>query len=103
MEESVMSANFIAAGDLEDGRIQVFAIEPNGQIESRWKTSTDPNSGWTAWSSFQTPRGGVTTIAVGYLSDKRMQLFATERNGNTVSCWKETTDPNSGWTPWSAF
>jgi hypothetical protein len=97
------SANFIVAGDLEDGRIQVFAVQANGQTESRWKTSTDPNSGWTAWSNFQTPAGGVTTISVGYLSDKRMQLFATEPDGITVSCWKTSTDPNSGWTPWSAF
>src|SRR5436309_4953123 len=63
------SANFIAAGDLEDGRVQVFAIQ-NGQIESRWKTSSDPNSGWTSWTHFQTPPGGVTSIAVGYLSDR---------------------------------
>jgi len=97
------SANFIAAGDLGDGRIQVFAIKPHGQIESRGKTTTDPSSGWTAWGTFQTPAGGVTTISVGYLSDKRMQLFATEPNGSTVSCWKTTTDPNSAWTPWSPF
>lgn len=97
------SARFIAAGDLEDGRIQVFAIEPNGQIISRWKTTTDPNAGWTAWSTFQTPPGGVTSISVGYLSDKRPQLFATETGGGIVSCWKTTADPNAGWTPWTAF
>jgi hypothetical protein len=96
-------ANFIAAGDLGDGRIQVFAIQSDGQIHSRWKTSTDPNSGWTAWSTFATPAGGVTTISVGYLSDKRMQLFATQPDGNTVSCWKMSTNPNAGWTPWSPF
>jgi len=27
------SANIIVAGDLEDGRIQVFAVEANGQID----------------------------------------------------------------------
>lgn len=98
-----MSRVFITAGDLEDGRIQVFAVDSNGNIESRWKETADPNSGWTGWSSFQTPNGGVTTIGVGYLSDKRMQLFATDRSGNTVSCWKQTTNPNAAWTPWTAF
>jgi hypothetical protein len=97
------SANFIAAGDLPDGRIQVFAIQANGQIESRWKTSADPNSGWTQWSSFQSPGGAVTSIAVGYLSDKWIQLFATKADGSVVSCWKVSTDPNAGWTPWSPF
>ncbi len=98
-----MTRTFTAAGDLEDGRIQVFAIDGNGQIESRWKETTQPSSAWTPWSAFQTPAGGATTLAVGYLSDKRMQLFATLKNGNTASCWKTTTDPNSAWTPWSAF
>lgn len=98
-----VTLKFVAAGDLEDGRIQVFGIQTNGQLVSRWKTSNDPNSGWTAWSAFQTPPGGVTSIAVGYLSDGRMQLFATDPHGNTFSSWKTTTDPNASWTAWSAF
>ncbi|PMS16669.1 hypothetical protein C0Z18_22795 [Trinickia dabaoshanensis] len=98
-----MSRIFITAGDLEDGRIQVFAIDSNGNIESRWKETSDPNSGWTGWSSFQTPPGGASTMAVGYLSDKRMQLFVTDRGGNTLSCWKQTTNPDAAWTPWTGF
>jgi hypothetical protein len=94
---------FVAAGDLEDGRIQLFGIEPNGQIVSRWKQTADPNSGWTAWSSFQTPSGGVSSICVGSLSDKRMQLFAINAQGQMISCWKATTNPNAAWTAWSAF
>src|SRR5208282_126090 len=88
---------FVAAGDLEDGRIQLFGIEPSGQIVSRWKQTADPSSGWTVWSSFQTPAGSVSFICVGFLSDKRMQLFATNAQGHTISCWKTTTNPNSAW------
>jgi len=98
-----MSYRFITAGDLEDGRIQVFAIDQSGNLHSRWKESTDPNSAWTAWSNFQTPSGGVTSICVGYLSDKRMQLFATGDSGNTLSCWKTATSPDASWTPWSGY
>jgi hypothetical protein len=94
---------FVAAGDLEDGRIQVFGIQTSGQIISRWKETADPNSGWTAWTNFQTPPGGVSSICVGFLSDKRMQLFATDAQGVTISCWKTTTDPNAAWTAWSSF
>jgi hypothetical protein len=55
--ERNMSENFkfIAAGLSADGKIQVFSIEPNGELQSRWKTSSDPNSSWTPWSNFQTP------------------------------------------------
>jgi hypothetical protein len=103
MEEAIMTARFITVGDLEFDRMQAFAIESDGKIISRWKETTDPNSAWTPWSSFQTPQGGATSMAVGTLPDKRLQLFATTSNGSIVSCWKQTTDPNSAWTAWSAF
>jgi hypothetical protein len=103
--ERNMSENFkfIAAGLSADGKIQVFTIEPNGELQTRWKTSADPNSSWTPWSNFQTPAGGVTTIGVTNLPDKRLQLFATEPSGKAVSCWKTTVDPNASWTAWSGF
>jgi hypothetical protein len=97
------AASFVVAGAIGDGRIQVFAIQSNGEIRSRWKISADPNSGWTEWSSFQSPVGGVTSISVGSLSDKRMQLFATQSDGNVITCWKISTNPNSQWTPWTPF
>ena len=42
----------ITAGRLEDGRIQLFAIDGNNGKWSSWKTSKDPNSAWTKWSNF---------------------------------------------------
>jgi hypothetical protein len=98
-----MQIKFVAAGDLEDGRIQVFAIDGGGNIFSRWKASIDPNSGWTNWSAFQTPAHGATSMAYAYLSDKRPQLFASDGLGNMFSCWKTTIDPNASWTPWTPF
>jgi hypothetical protein len=97
------NTKFVASGDLEDGRIQLFGIETNGQIISRWKQTTDPNSAWTGWGGFQTPPGGANSFCVSYLSDKRMQLFATNPQGKTFSCWKTSTDPNAAWTGWSVF
>ena len=95
---------FVAAGGLEDGRIQLFGIQFNGQIVVVGKIYADPNSGWTDWSNFQTPPGGVTSICVGYLSDKRMRFVTGAPAGTTqLSCWKTTTDPNAAWTAWSAF
>jgi hypothetical protein len=97
------AATFVVASNLADGRIQVFAIQPNGQIQTRWKTSPDPNSAWTGWSNFQTPPGRVTTISVAYLSDRRPQLFAAMTNGDIVTCWTVSTDSGSAWSDWSAF
>ena len=99
-----MPGMFIAACDLTDEQIQVFAIQADGSITTRWKTSADPNSAWTPWSNFQgLPNGGATSIGAGTLPDRRPQLFATDAGQNTWSCWKTTTNPSAAWTPWSAF
>ena len=37
------------------------------------------------------------------LSDGRLQFFAIDGKYQLWSCWKETTDPNSGWTAISEF
>jgi hypothetical protein len=44
-EDRSMNAKFIAAGDLGDGRIQVFAVESGGQIRRRWTETADPTLG----------------------------------------------------------
>jgi hypothetical protein len=99
-----MPGKYIAACDLTDDQIQVFAIQTNGSILTRWKATPDPNSDWTAWSAFQgLPGGAATSIAAAALPDKRPQLFATDVAGNTWSCWKSTTAVSASWTPWSAF
>jgi len=42
----------MTAAQLEDGRLQLFAIDPSGGTWSAWKTSTDPNAQWTEWTRF---------------------------------------------------
>jgi hypothetical protein len=74
-----MAFTFVATGESPDGSRQVFAIEGNGQIQTRYNQTTAESSGWTAWADFATPTGGVTSLCVGNLQDKRMQLFATDK------------------------
>jgi len=93
----------IGAAILSDRRIQAFLINGN-QIQSRWKSTTDPNSGWTAWSPFPGPAGATpAAISAVSLDDKRPQLFLVDAENRVWSAWKETTNPGSAWTPWSPF
>ena len=98
-----MAFTFVATGESPDGSRQVFAIENNGQIQTRYDQTTGEGTGWTAWANFATPTGGVTSLCVGNLPDKRMQLFATDKSGNTYSCWKVSTASNALFTSWTAF
>jgi hypothetical protein len=93
-------ANAIAAGNLNDGRLQLWSVNGDGSMVTRWKTSTGPGSGWTGWSPFQSPPGGAVTIATGQVGGGILQLFSTNAEGTFTSF--EVTQP-AGWTPWSAF
>ena len=49
----------VAVARLPDGRLQLWATAANGHLFTSWKTQTDPNAGWTAWSDFQAEVGAV--------------------------------------------
>ena len=92
-----------AAVPLSDGRLQVWSIDYDGKIWSRWKTSTSSESDWTDWSEFQATEELVWNISVSVLSDGRVQLFVIDVFGKIWSCWKEDTDSKANWSPWTSF
>jgi hypothetical protein len=99
-----MTMSQLAAAELKaGGKLQMWAIRGNNELFSAWKESDNPNAGWTHLSPFTPNPGPVNDIAAGHLSDGRVQLFATHPNGAIVSSWKESTNENSSWTPWSPF
>ena len=91
----------IAAANLSDGRTQVWLIEAD-QMQSRWKETTNPHSGWTGWSPFPSPTAPVA-ISAAPLEDGRLQLYLVDAGGQVWSAWKETTSPSAAWTGWSKF
>ena len=94
----------ISAASLEDGRPQLFLVDEQNRVWSAWKTTTDPSSAWTSWSSFPSPAGATpAAISTAALSDKRPQLFLVDKQNRVWSAWKTTTDPSSAWTSWSPF
>jgi len=97
----------VAVAPLSDGRLQFWAVDRQGGVSTSWKTSTDPNAGWTSPTDFLESVGplptGCAQIAVAPLSDGRLQLWATDNAGGVSSTWKSSTDPNSSWTPWVDF
>jgi len=93
----------VTAGDLPDGRIQMWKSDHNGALSSNWKKTTDPNSQWAGFSSFETPPAGVHSLAVAPLRDGRLQVFIVDRNHQVWSAWKQTTASNSAWTGLSPF
>jgi hypothetical protein len=97
-------AESAAAGHSPDGRVQVW-VSVSGRLQSTWKTSCDPDSGWIApWQApFEPDPGPINDIAVGQLSDGRMQAFATSSDNRLLTTWKTSCQPNSPWAAWQAF
>jgi hypothetical protein len=98
---SLGAAQGLAVGPLPDGRLQLFVVS-QGQLMTAWKKTPAPDSGWTPFVAFNpAPNGTIIGVTVGRLPDGRLQLFLTGSAGLTTS-WKRTTNPDSGWTVWSA-
>ena len=98
----------VSVGVLSDSRLQIFVMGTDGNVYSKWKLTTDPNSGWSGWTSLGSPGsaffpGYVSGIAVGYLDDGRMQIFLMGRDGKIYTIWKLTSDPKSGWSQWATL
>jgi len=97
----------IAVAPLSDGRLQLWAGTTAGQLLTTFKQTTDPNAGWSAWSNFGPGgvpiAGTITSLAVAPLEDGRLQLWAGTTAGQLLTTFKQTTDPNAGWSAWSNF
>jgi hypothetical protein len=100
----------LIAAPLPDGRLQLWAASTDGGLFTTWKSSTDPNALWAAWSAFRLggdkPADAITSLTAAPLPDGRLQLWAVTTDGGLFTTWKTSTDPNAvwvGWTAWSDF
>ena len=91
-------------GYLPDARMQLFVIPADQNLYSRWKGTTDPDSYWTDWANMGRPQGTyLNNVSVGYVSDARMLLLATDNVGTVHSISKTSRDPNAGWGNWESL
>jgi hypothetical protein len=74
----------------EDGRLEVFARGPGGDLQHIWQTA--PNNGWSDWDSLGFPfAGGYVPpyyIAVGQNEDGRLEVFITLVSNELWHIWQ---------------
>lgn len=90
-----MTRVFMAAGDPEDDRIQVFAIDSHGKMDNRWKKTSNPDSSWTPWSEFQTPKVQRACSATTRSRQRRSTCSAKPTPTGSVFLWRESVLPRS--------
>lgn len=92
--------NDISVGYLPDGRMQLFATDNGGAVHSIWKTTKEPNAGWSNWQNLGSPTDLAVWTTVGYLTDDRMQIFAPALHNTLYSKWEV---PNGSWSGWGSM
>jgi len=92
-----------SVGYLPDGRMQLFVIVASPSpvnrtsIRTAWKVTADANSPWSNWVVLTEQFQLSGRTSVGYLPDRRIQLFVRYIGTTLLTTWKTGTDPNSGW------
>ena len=91
----------VFAGQLTDGRPQLFAVDSWGQLWSSWKATTQADAAWTQWILMpNNPPPYLRQAFAAQLTDGRPQLFAVDASGQLWSSWKATTQADAAWTAW---
>lgn len=81
-----------AVGANADGRLEVFAVGPKGNMETAFQTA--PNGGWSGWASLGGNLEGHP--AVGHDEDGRIELFARDAGGTLVHAWQDAPNGKIG-------
>lgn len=110
-----LSVTALAAAQLEDGRIQMFAGDNKGNLWSIWQIEGQAGTWRDGWKSIALPGGSANTlataappqgqtIALGQLPEGNLQLFVVDNTATIQTMWKQSnTDPDAGWTDWQPF
>jgi hypothetical protein len=95
------SAQSLTVGRNQDGRMELFDVDPSGNLWHRWQMGA--NSSFSAWSLLRT---GVASVAVGMNQDQRMEVFAVNTDHSLCHIWQaainqyfDASGPDQGWYP----
>jgi hypothetical protein len=82
-----------------DGRIELFAVDGNGNLIHMFQTQANGN-----WGSPTTISGvNVRDLRLGINADGRLELFAVDQTGGLNHMWQNTAGNSTSWTTWSAM
>lgn len=80
------------------GRIEVFAVTPNGAVLNRFESMVD--GPWSGWNGFADPGHAVRVNATRH-KDNRLEVFTTAADGSISN--KYESAPNAAWSVWNPW
>jgi len=106
-----MTISGLMAGQLSDGRLQVWASKDGG-LFTLWKDGVPADSGWTNWQKQPAETLGVTVGAVAPLENGALHLFVIANAGfnppfqtgpGVQTTFKLGPESTAGWADWTVF
>jgi len=98
------SSSLVAAtgGLLSDSRLQVFAIDAGGHVSTAVQTTSDPDSGFQAWSDFDTGAlpHALVDVEAPHSGPTPLEVYAVDSTG---ALWTRAENPGNGFTAWAAW
>ncbi len=88
----------VTPATLPQGILQIFAIEPSGDIKTCWKISSDPGAGWSNWQSHP---GQARRISAATLPEGVPQLWCVGNSRQLYTMWKVSDQAGASWTGWT--
>ena len=97
-----------AGGVRADGRVEVWCLLEGGSLVTSIQSSW-PSASVSSWEPVSLPAGvgPVYAVAVGKLSDTRLQIFILAANTHAndavdlYTCWQSSTAASAAWSAWT--
>ena len=93
----------VGMAPLPDKRLQLWAVDEAGKLFTRTRKATsDPDASWEAWEGFEPPDPAKVrqVVGVAHLPNKRLQLWAVDKDGKLHTTYNGRDVP---WVPWEDF
>jgi hypothetical protein len=89
----------VTAGVHQDGRVEVFAVTPDGGMRNRFEIG--PGAAWSEWGDGFGPAAAVTAACATRHADGRMEVFTVLADGSVRNRFEAVA--NGAWSDWGEF
>jgi hypothetical protein len=97
-----MRAIDMAVSTLNEGHIEVFALDDGGRIRHRWYWA---GRGWSDWEDFSRPQGSrLTAITAASNGPRHQEIYGLKESGKVANTWNHLhNDGKPDWDSWSEW
>ncbi len=88
----------VAIGQNADGRLEVFRVSGDGELQHCWQK--EPSGEWSPWWGLGR-ESLFPGLAVARRADGRLEVFAVEKASRSLVCIRQMAPNAPGWSPWA--